>query len=272
MGTITLNDGREMPRFGLGVFQSPDGEVTRTAVLAALEAGYRLIDTAAIYRNEASVGAALRDSGVAREAIFLTTKLWNSDHGYDATLRACRASMRRLGVDYLDLYLVHWPVAERRRDTWRAMETLRDEGLVRSIGVSNYMLRHLRELLTHCRVKPAVNQIELSPYNFRYREPVVELCRDKHIAVECYSPLTKGQKLSDPPLVQIAAQLGKTPAQVLIRWALDKGFVVIPKSSRPARILENLAALDFSLSAGQIERLDGLNEDLVTGWDPTHAP
>ncbi len=272
MSTVTLNDGRAMPRIGLGVFQSPDGEVTRAAVLAALEAGYRLIDTAAIYRNEASVGDALQDGGVPREEIFLTTKLWNSDHGYDATLRACRASMERLGVDYLDLYLVHWPVAGLRRDTWRAMETLRDDGLVRSIGVSNYLVRHLHELLAHCRVRPVVNQIELSPYNFRYREAVVELCRDNDIAIECYSPLTKGLRLSHPPLVQLADEVGKTPAQVLIRWALDKGFIVIPKSSRPSRIRENLAARDFSLNAAQVERLDALNEDLVTGWDPTDAP
>ena len=270
MGTITLNDGREMPRFGLGVFQSPDGEVTRTAVLAALEAGYRLIDTAAIYRNEASVGAALRDSGVAREAIFLTTKLWNSDHGYDAALAAFDASLARLGLDYVDLYLIHFPVESLRGDSWRALERIYADGRARAIGVSNYTIRHLRELLDDCEVVPAVNQVEFSPY--LYQRELLTFCRDHGIQLEAYSSLTRGEKLADPPLIAVAARHGKTPAQVLLRWTLQHRIIVIPKSVRRGRIAENAALFDFELSPTEMVTLDALDEGLRVSWDPSDAP
>ena len=261
-----------LPAIGLGVFQSLVGATTQNAVLAALEAGYRHIDTASIYRNEADVGEAVRRSGHNRADIFVTTKLWNDDHGYDAALRACDASLDRLGFEYVDLYLVHWPVPNRRLDTWRAMERILADGRARAIGVSNYMPRHLNELLANADTPPAVNQFELSPYNYGSRREAVDLCRENSIVVEAYSPLTKARKLDDPPLVAIAAAHKKTPAQVLIRWALEHQFVVLPKSSNPERIDQNFDVFDFELTESEMAELDGLDEGLVTGWDPTGAP
>ena len=254
---------------GLGVFRSPPGAATRTAVLTALEAGYRHIDTAAVYGNEADVGEATRRSDRPREDVFVTTKLWNTDHGYEAALRACDASLEALGFDYVDLYLVHWPVPNLRLDTWRAMEQILADGRARAVGVSNYMPRHLDELLAHTEVPPAVNQFELSPYNYGSRRELVDLCRANGIVVEAYSPLTKGQKLDDPVLAGIGSVHGKSPAQILIRWALDHGFVVLPKSTNPDRIRQNADVYDFNLVGAELSELDALDEGLVTGWDPT---
>jgi diketogulonate reductase-like aldo/keto reductase len=270
--TYPLPGGTEIPALGLGVFRSPAGPTTQTAVLAALEAGYRHVDTAAIYGNEADVGEAIRRSDLSREEVFVTTKLWNTDHGFDAALGACDASLAGLGFDYVDLYLVHWPVPGLRRDTWRAMERILADGRARAIGVSNYMPPHLGELLAQAEVPPAVNQFELSPYNYGSRRGLVDLCREHGIVVEAYSPLTKGQKLDDPTLALIGAANEKTPAQVLIRWALDHGFAVLPKSTNPDRIRQNAAVFDFSLSDDELAELDALDEGLVTGWDPTDAP
>lgn len=267
-----LPGNAHLPAIGLGVFQSPAGETTRNAVLAALEAGYRHVDTAAIYRNEADVGEAIRRSDLPREHVFVTTKLWNDDHGYDAALKACNTSLSRLGFDYLDLYLIHWPVPDLRLDTWRAMERILADGMARAIGVSNYMPRHLNELLANADSPPAVNQFELSPYNYDSRRETIELCQEHGIVVEAYSPLTKARKLNDPPLVAIAEDHERTPAQVLIRWALEHEFVVIPKSVDRERISENFAVFDFELTAADMAVLDDLDEDLVTGWDPTDAP
>ncbi len=270
--TLELNDGHQIPRIGLGVYRSPAGETTISAIHAAFAEGYRHVDTAMIYANEESVGEAIASSNIDREDIYLTSKLWNRDHGYDKTLKACEASLGRLKMDYLDLYLIHWPVENLRLDTWRAMEQLKKDGKCRSIGVSNYMVRHLQELMDNSEILPAVNQIELSPYNFKYLEDVVDFCKEHGIAVEAYSPLTKAQKLNDPPLVEIAARYQKTPAQVLIRWSLQHDFIVLPKSIRPQRIAENCAIYDFDISDADMAILDGLNEDLITGWDPTSAP
>lgn len=272
MNTVTLANGVPIPCFGLGVYQAPAGGITTRAVLAALEAGYRHIDTAAIYRNEGDVGEAIRSSHVPREEIFVTTKLWNTDHGYDRTLRACDASLDRLGLDYVDLYLVHWPVEGLRLDSWRAMEQIQTDGRARAIGVSNYMVRHLEELSAHADLLPAVNQIELSPYLYGTRRELVDWCRNHDIVVEAYSPLTKGVKLREPVLAEIGATHGKSPAQVLIRWALDHDFVVIPKSTNPERIRENIDVFDFALTPDELARLDALDEGLVTGWDPADAP
>ncbi|HVO31127.1 MAG TPA: aldo/keto reductase [bacterium] len=268
--TLTLNDGRAIPRLGLGVFQSPRGEETRAAVLAALRAGYRHIDTARVYMNESDVGEAIRESGVPREEIWVTTKLWNDDHGYDAALAAFEASRKRLGLEYVDLYLLHWPVPRLRLESWRALETLRADGRARSIGVSNFMVRHLDELLAHAKTVPAVNQIELSP--FLRQDDVVARCAKAGIALEAYSPLTKGARLDESHVVATAKKLGRSPAQVLIRWSLQKGFVVIPKSTREERIRENAAVFDFEIPAADMSALDGLDEGLHTGWDPTDAP
>jgi diketogulonate reductase-like aldo/keto reductase len=270
--TKTLSNGVAIPCLGLGVFRSPAGETTKNAVAWALEAGYRHVDTAAVYGNEASVGQATRESGIPRSEVFVTTKLWNSDHGYDAARHACDQSLSKLGFDYVDLYLVHWPVEGLRLETWRAMETLLAEGKARAIGVSNYMVRHLEELLARCNVVPAVNQIELSPYNYLFRKEVVDLCRARGISLEAYSPLTKAHRLNDPKLTAMAQKYNKTPAQILIRWALQQGFVVIPKSTNLARIQENAAVFDFDISEADIQSLDTFNENLVTGWDPTHTP
>jgi len=272
MASLTMRTRRQIPVLGLGVYKSEPGPVTRDAVLDALRLGYRHIDTAAVYNNEADVGDAIAASGLDRSEVFVTTKLWNDDQGYDKTLVAFDRSLELLGLDYIDLYLIHWPVPELRLDTWRAFERLTLDGRVRDIGVSNYLRRHLEEILEHAAVVPAVNQIELSPYNYRSRRDILDLCQENNILVEAYSPLTKGRKLGDPVLAEIGARYGKTPAQVLIRWGLDKGFVVLPKSVHAHRIGENYNVFDFSLSADDQERLDGLDEGLATGWDPTDAP
>lgn len=270
--TFTLNNSVEIPCLGLGVYQSERGAETQNAVRWALEAGYRHIDTARVYGNERDVGTAIKESGVSRSEVFITTKLWNDDQGYDATLAACNKSLERLQVDYVDLYLIHWPVENLRLESWRAMEKLLADGKTRAIGVSNYMEHHLTELLDSSNTVPAINQIELSPYNYLQRKPVVGLCRHNNIQVEAYSPLTKALKLNDPKLVDIARRYNKTPAQILIRWALQKEAVVIPKSVHKERIIENADVFDFSISTEDMETLDSFNENLATGWDPTDAP
>ncbi len=272
MATLTMRTRRPIPAIGLGVYKSEPGPVTKDAVVEALRVGYRHIDTAAIYNNEADVGDAIAASGLDRGDVFVTTKLWNDDHGYDNTLAAFDQSLDQLGLDYVDLYLIHWPVPVLRLDTWRALERLTLDGRVRDIGVSNYLTRHLAEILEHAAVVPAVNQIEMSPYNYRSRLETINLCEEHDILIEAYSPLTKGRKLDDPVLAEVGSQYGKSPAQVLIRWALDKGFVVLPKSINPGRIAENHEVFDFFLSADDLERLDALDEGLATGWDPTDAP
>ncbi|QRN95022.1 aldo/keto reductase [Archangium violaceum] len=268
--TVKLNNGVRMPRLGLGVFRAPRGEVTRAAVSAALAAGYRHIDTARIYGNERDVGLAVRESGLPREEIFVTTKLWNEDQGHDSTLRACERSLKDLGLEYVDLYLVHWPVPGRRLESWRALEQLLSDGKCRAIGVSNFLEHHLDELLGRAKVVPAVNQVEQHP--FLYQPSLLRYCADKGIAVEAYSPLTKGLRLGDPRVVELARKHGKSPAQVLIRWCLQHDMVVIPKSVHEARIRENASVFDFTLSPEEMRRLDGLNENLYTGWDPTDVP
>lgn len=272
MAALTMRTRRQIPAVGLGVYKAEPGPVTKNAVLEALQVGYRHIDTAALYNNEADVGDAIAASGLDRSEVFVTTKVWNDDHGYDATLAAFDQSLDQLGLAYVDLYLIHWPVPELRLDTWRALERLTLDGRVRDIGVSNYMPRHIDEILQQASVVPAVNQIELSPYNYRTRLDVIEFCAAHNILVQAYSPLTKARKLDDPVLSEIGLRYGKTPAQVLIRWALDKGFVALPKSVRPERIAENFDVFDFVLSPEDTLTLDGLDEGLATSWDPTDAP
>ena len=269
---ISLNNGVEIPIVGLGVYQSPIGEVTQNAVMHALEAGYRHIDTARVYRNEPDVGIAVAGSGIPREEIFITTKLWNADQGYETTIAACEKSLERMNLDYVDLYLIHWPVEDLRLESWRAMGKLLSEGRCRAIGVSNYMVPHLEELLDNSEVVPAINQIEMSPFNYLHRIETIKLCRERDIKIEAYSPLTQGQKLEEPGLLDLAEKYGKSTAQILIRWSLQKDFIVLPKSVHQDRIIENAAVYDFNLSAEDIEILDGLNENLSTGWDPTNAP
>jgi diketogulonate reductase-like aldo/keto reductase len=268
--TLPLASGAQIPIVGLGVYQARPGRTTQESVLAALRLGYRHIDTARVYGNEADVGAAVRASGVPRAQLFVTTKLWNDDHGYDKALRAFDASLERLGLDYVDLYLLHWPVARLRLESWRALERLRDEGRARSIGVSNFLAPHLDELIGRAQRKPDVNQIELSP--FLQRRETTGLCARHGIVVEAYSPLTRGLRLGHPVVVDVAATLGKTPAQVLLRWAVHKGHVVLPKSVHEARIRENAEIFGWELGAAELRRLDGLEEGLTTGWDPAGQP
>jgi diketogulonate reductase-like aldo/keto reductase len=265
-----LADGNEIPLLGLGVWQVRDGRECEQTVRWALEAGYRHVDTAAMYGNETEVGAALKRAFAAgqvrRDQVFVTTKLWNSDHGYDEALRAFDASYRRLGLDQIDLFLLHWPVPERRRHSWRALERVLGDGKCRAIGVSNYMVHHLEELMRHAKVAPAVNQIELHPWC--QQRDVVAFCQAHNIAVVAYSPLTKGMKLGDSRLGALARAVRRSPAQVLLRWSLQKGFVTIPKSAKRERIVENAALFDFALDPAQMAELDGFNaEDHVT-WDP----
>ena len=268
--TVTLRGGVEMPRFGLGVWQSAPGEETRHAVAEALAAGYLLVDTARAYRNEADVGAAIRASGVPRREVFVTTKLWNADHGYDKALHAIDKSLGALGMEQVDLYLVHWPVEGLRHDTWRAMERILADGKARAIGVSNYTVRHLDELLGRARVPPSVNQVEFSP--FLHQHALLAHCRQHGIQLEAYGPLVRGHRMDHPSLVAIGRKHGRTPAQVLLRWGLQHDLVVIPKSVHPERIRENADVFGFSLDAQDMATLDALDEGYRTSWDPTDAP
>lgn len=265
--TIVLNDGRVIPQLGFGVFQIPPGGDTQHAVETALRVGYRHVDTAAVYRNERDVGVAIRASDLRPGSVWVTTKLANQDQGAATARRAFEASLERLGLDGVDLYLLHWP-HERRLESWRVLEQLHAEGLTRSIGVSNFLVHHLDELLAHCSVPPAVNQIELSPFLHRTRADTLRRCAEERIVVEAYSPLTKGRRLDDSTVARIASEVEKTPAQVLIRWSLQKGFVVLPRSSNDARIAENAAVFDFVLDDARMAALDDLDEGLTTGWDP----
>jgi len=268
--TVKLNNGVDIPLLGLGVYQSPPGKTTQDAVRHALKCGYRLVDTARIYGNEQDVGLAIRESGSPREEVFVTTKLWNSDHGYDSTIRACEESLRRLGLNYLDLYLIHWPVSGVRNESWKAMEKLLKDGKCRAIGVSNYTINHLSEMLASSNTIPAVNQVEFHP--FLYQQKLLEYCRGHGIQLEAYSPLTRGERLNHPKVVEIAREHGRTPAQILVRWAVQHSVVAIPKSVRNERILENSRVFDFTLSPSEMKALDSLNEDFRTCWDPSNLP
>jgi methylglyoxal/glyoxal reductase len=267
--TVKLNNDLEMPRMGLGVYLMDPGEETRQAVMTALEEGYRLIDTAAMYGNERDVGRAVKESPVPREEIFVTTKLWNSDHGYDRTLRAFDKSLQLLDMEYIDLYLIHWPVEGLRKETWRAMEKLYNDGKCRAIGVSNYTISHLTELLDCADEPPAVNQVEFSP--FLYQKDLLEFCQSKDIRLEAYSPLTRTKKFNNSIIQQMAQKYQKSPAQIMIRWALQHEVIVIPKSSHRERIRENARVFDFSISEEDMETLNGLNQNYHVSWDPTHV-
>eukprot|EP00299_Pterocystis_sp_00344_P014782 c7340_g1_i1.p1 GENE.c7340_g1_i1~~c7340_g1_i1.p1 ORF type:complete len:309 (+),score=88.99 c7340_g1_i1:85-927(+) len=269
-GTLPLNDGTSIPRFGLGCYRSAPGEEAYTSVLLALKHGYRLIDTAELYANEADVGRAIRDSKIPRNEIFVVTKFWvGSGHGYDKVINAFQRSLDLLEMDYIDLYLLHSPCDGdvRRLDSWKALEFLKQEGKVRSIGVSNYGVHHLKELLGNCVVPPSVNQIELSP--FLTHDDIVTFCNEHQIVVQAYSPLTKGRKLKDPTILAISSKYHVTAAQILLRWSYQRNFVVIPKSTKENRIIENGSIFHFEISEEDMSTLNTLDEYLTTGWDPT---
>ncbi|KAJ7547206.1 hypothetical protein O6H91_08G074800 [Diphasiastrum complanatum] len=261
----------KIPLLGLGVYQVPV-EATMQAVSLALQHGYRHIDTAHIYGNERAVGLGVKNSGIPREEVFITTKLWDSDQGYQNTLEAFNQSLKELGVDYVDLYLVHTPSQKNLRlQTWEAMEAILKSGKAKSIGVSNYGIHHLKELFAHSKIKPSINQLEIHPFNTKTE--LVQFCEKENIVLEAYSPLTRGQRLDHPTVVEIAKHYVKSPAQILLRWALQKNFVVLPKSINPLRVVENAQVFNFEISSSDMANLDSLNENLVTvGWDPTIEP
>lgn len=267
---ITLNNGITMPQLGLGVWQTKDGDEVERAVTAALEVGYRLIDTAAVYGNEIGVGNALKASGVAREELFVTTKLWNSDQGADKARAAFEASLEKLQLDYIDLYLIHWPMPAKGLylETWRVLEQLYTEGKIRAIGVCNFQPAQLDDLLQHAAITPAINQIELHP-----RFPQIELrdyCRERGIQVESWSPIggSKSNLLYDETLVAIGKKYGKSPAQVVIRWHIQSGLVVIPKSVHTERIQQNIDVFDFELSSEDMAAINRLETGIRVGPDP----
>lgn len=267
MPAVTLNNDVTMPQLGLGVYKAHEGEEAHDTVRIALEAGYRSIDTAALYGNEHAVGLAVHDSGLPRKDVFITTKVWNADQGYNSTLRAFETSMHRLGVDYVDLYLVHWPVVRRYKQTWRALEYLYDQKVVRVIGVSNFQTHHLDDLLNDANVVPAVNQIELHPMLTQVE--LRKYCHTRDIAVEAWSPLmVGGEVLRHQTIMSLAASHHKTPAQIVLRWHIQSGIIAIPKSVTPERIRENIAIFDFELSQDDMQAVDALNADKRVGPDP----
>lgn len=272
--TFTLSNGVKIPAIGFGTWQAPDGYVAVEAVKCALASGYRHIDTAAAYDNERSVGRAIAESGIDRRQIFVTSKVWNTDRGYDTTLRAFDKSLALLGLDYLDLYLIHWPAAEHQFDdwqlinarTWQAMQRLYSEGRVRAIGVSNFMPHHLRPLIDEAELAPMVNQIEYHP---GWTQPdCVTYCKEMGIVVEAWSPLGRGRVLADPTLEAIAAAHGKSVAQVCLRWELQSGVLPLPKSVTPERIRQNIDIFDFTLTPAEMQAIDSMPPTGASGLDP----
>ncbi|MFB5761996.1 aldo/keto reductase [Paenibacillus medicaginis] len=264
--TVTLHNGVKMPWFGLGVFKVEDGQEVIDSVKYAIKAGYKSIDTAKIYENEEGVGQAIRESGITRDELFVTTKVWNADQGYDSTLKAFDTSLQKLGLDYLDLYLIHWPGKDKYKETWKALEKLYKDGRVRAIGVSNFHVHHLEDLLTDAEVKPMVNQVELHPLLTQVE--LREYCKKQGIQIEAWSPLAQGQLLDNEVLKEIAGKHGKSTAQVILRWDLQNEIVTIPKSIKEQRIIENADVFDFELSAEDMDKINALNQNHRVGPDP----
>ena len=265
-GSFTLHNGVDMPYLGLGVYLSETGGEVEQAIHWALETGYRHIDTASVYGNEDGVGKAIAETDVPREDIFIVSKVWNTDQGYESTLRAFDASMDRLGLDYLDLYLIHWPVMGKYKDTWKALEKLYADKRIRAIGVSNFLRHHLEDLLTSAQIVPMVNQMEFHPY--LVQQDLLDYCSSKSIQYEAWSPLMQGRIVDVDAIKGIAGKYGKTPAQVVLRWDLQKGVVTIPKSVKKHRIEENAGLFDFKLTADEVQFLDSLERGKRFGPDP----
>ncbi|KUP35543.1 glyoxal reductase [Bacillus halotolerans] len=264
--TVKLHNGVEMPWFGLGVFKVENGSEATESVKAAIKNGYRSIDTAAVYKNEEGVGIGIKESGVAREELFITSKVWNEDQGYDTTLAAFEKSLERLQLDYLDLYLIHWPGKDKYKDTWRALEKLYKDGKIRAIGVSNFQVHHLEELLKDAEIKPMVNQVEFHPR--LTQKELRDYCKKQGIQLEAWSPLMQGQLLDNEVLTQIAEKYNKSVAQVILRWDLQHEVVTIPKSIKEHRIIENADIFDFELSQEDMDKIDALNHDERVGPNP----
>lgn len=262
----TLNNGTEMPVLGLGTYKADDGQEVKKAIKYAFDAGYRLIDTAAFYENEEGVGEAIRNSGLSREEIFVTTKVWNDDHGYQNTLDAFEVSRKKLGLDYVDLYLIHWPVPGKYTETWKALEKLYKDGKVKAIGISNFLEHHIEELLKQAEVVPAVIQNEFHPR--LVQQSLVDFCREKGIQYQAYSPLMRGELLDNDLMRELAEKHDKTVAQIIIRWDLQKGISTIPKSVHKERIEENADVFDFELSRKEMEQIDSLDRNERKGAHP----
>lgn len=261
----TLNNGHQMPLLGLGVYDMYNREAEQ-AVLWALETGYRLIDTAEMYKNETEIGNAVRESGINRTELFVTTKVNNDDQGFDKTLRAFDESLKKLNIDYIDLYLVHWPIKATRKETWLALEKLYTEGRVKAIGVANYLVPFLTELESYASIVPAVNQVEFSPY--LYLKDLIDVCKQKDIQLQAYTPLVRGMRMNDPRLQSLAQKYNKTPAQIILRWALQHGVSSIPKSVNLQRIKENFDVFDFEINQTDMNFIDTFDENLRVVEDP----
>jgi diketogulonate reductase-like aldo/keto reductase len=268
--TVTLNNGIKMPWFGLGVFKVEEGSEVIHSVRTAIKNGYRLIDTAAVYQNEEGVGKGIREgmkeAGITRENLFITSKVWNSDLGYESTLAAYETSLKKLDLDYLDLYLIHWPVKGKYKEAWKALEAIYKEGRVKAIGVSNFQVHHLEDLLKAADVKPVINQVEYHPR--LTQKELQQYCREHEVQLEAWSPLMQGQLLDNPELQGIANRHGKSVAQVILRWDLQNGVITIPKTIKENRIIENSSIFDFELSSDDMEKIDGLNKNERVGPDP----
>lgn len=261
-----LHNGVNMPWFGLGVYKVEDGKVVNDTVIKAIETGYRSIDTAALYNNEVGVGQAIASSGVKREELFVTTKVWNDQQGYEQTLKAFEESRKKLGLDYIDLYLIHWAVKGKYLETWRALEKLYKDGYVRAIGVSNFQIHHLQDIMDQREVKPMVNQVELHP--FLTQKELMEFCKNNEIQMEAWAPLMRGRILDHPTIAELASKYNKKPSQIILRWDLQNEVVIIPKSVHEERIRENTDIFDFELDKSDMEAIDALNKNERTGQDP----
>jgi diketogulonate reductase-like aldo/keto reductase len=270
--TVKLNTGDMMPEIGFGTWKISNQNDAKKAVKTAIKVGYKLIDTAKIYGNEEGVGEGIKEGGVDREELFVTTKLWNDDQGYESGLKAFDESLKRLGLEYVDLYLIHWPGTDRRAEAWKALQEIQTQGLAKNIGVSNYTVRHLEEVLSSSKVVPAVNQIEFHPFIYEDQKEVLEYCKKNKIVVEAYSPLARARDMENTTLHAIAVRHGKTIAQVMLRWAIQHGTVPIPKSTNPGRTKENIEVFDFDLAEEEMNTINRLSTNKRVTWDPTNLP
>lgn len=264
--TTILNNGVKMPVLGLGVYKAKSGKEVINSIHYALEAGYRHFDTATLYKNEEGVGEAIKSGGVPREELFITTKVWNDDQGYQKTLKAFEKSLKKLNMDYIDLYLVHWPVPEKYKDSWSALEKLYRDGKIKAIGLCNCLEHHITDVLNTCEIKPMVLQNEFHP--MLVQQPLLDFCKENNIQYEAWSPLMRGKILDNEVLKSLAAKYQKSVAQVVIRWDLQKGVVTIPKSVHKDRIIENAAVFDFELNEADMKLIDSLDRDERTGAHP----
>jgi diketogulonate reductase-like aldo/keto reductase len=269
MKQYSLSSGFDLPAIGFGTWEIPSRQAAE-AVSQALKVGYRLVDTAKIYGNEKAVGAAIKESGIPREEIFVTTKLWNSDQGYDSALKAFDKSLERLGLDYIDLYLIHWPVTSRRQDSWRALSEINKSGRARAVGVSNYTVSHLVDLQAEGLAVPAVNQVEFHPFIYDQQKELLDYCKKYNILIEAYSPLSRLNETNNATIKSVAERAGKTPQQVVLRWCLQHGTLPLPRSTNPEHIRSNLEIFDFELTNKEMLALNSISDGQRVAWDPTN--